>query len=84
MDLTRTYEILTQKVSVLKISKKNKKKSEPLVGYEYEPPTPGERYSVYLTKGKVFRTSLVEEVREVHSAIMIKTKNSVYRIKYLK
>jgi hypothetical protein len=83
MVLTKTYEILTQKVSIVKIGGKGQR-NEPLIGYEYAPPTPGGSYAIYLFKGpQIFRTSPVEEVREIYEGVMIKTRNSIYRIKYL-
>ena len=82
MDITKTHEILTTKVSFVKVDS-GKKSRQPIVGYEYEPPTLGFPYIVYLGQGNVFKTSRVWEVEAVNDAFMIKTANSVYRLDYL-
>jgi hypothetical protein len=83
MDLRRTYEILTKKVSVIKVAK-GKNRTQEIVGYEYEIPTAGEPYSVFVNGGKVFKTSSVQEIKETYNGVLIKTKNSIYRIQYLR
>jgi len=84
MKLARTHEILTTKVSVIKVGGNGKKHKERIEGYEYEPPTLGFPYTVHLGKGNVFKTSPVWDVKEVNDAFMVKTANSVYRLNYLK
>jgi hypothetical protein len=83
MNLTRTHEILTTKVSLVKVHSGGKKSRQPIVGYEYEPPTLGSPYTVYLGQGSAFKTSRVWEVEAVNDAFMIKTANSIYRLDYL-
>ena len=79
----KTHEILTTKVSLVKVNSGGKKSEESIEGYEYELPTLGFPYVVLMGKGKVFKTSRVWDVKEVNDAVMIKTANSIYRINYL-
>lgn len=82
--LRKTYEILTKKVMLVKInSKGEKEKNSAVVGWEFTPPEVGERYVIYLGKGRVLKTTPVMDVKETHYALMIKTSNSIYRIEYL-
>ena len=83
MNVTRTHEILTTKVSLIKVDSGGKKSKKRIEGYEIEPPILGFPYVVHLGKGNVFRTSRVWDVKEVNDAFMIKTANSNYRLTYL-
>jgi hypothetical protein len=84
MSYTKTYEILTKKISLSKVDTVGQVQNSAIIGWEYAPPRVGERYSVYLGRGRVLRTSPVEEIKETPYALMIKTLNSVYRIEYLR
>jgi hypothetical protein len=84
MNLTRTHEVLTTKVTIAKVNGNGKKPKKNIEGYEYSPPAQGCPYVVYLGKGNVFKTSPVRDVKEVNDAIMLKTSNSIYRINYLR
>jgi hypothetical protein len=83
-NLTKTYEILTQKIALTRIESLGKEEKGSVIGWEYAPPKKGERYSVYLGERKVLRTSPVEEIKHTINAVMIKTANSIYKIQYLK
>jgi hypothetical protein len=84
LSLVKTHEILVKKISLTRIDSIDKEQKGAVIGWEYGPPRRGERYSVYLGDGKVLRTSPVEDVKETHCALLIKTMNSVYRVEYLK
>jgi hypothetical protein len=81
--LTKTYEGVTRKISLTRIETLGKDHKGVVIGWEYAAPAKGERYTIYLGKGKILRTSTVEEVKEMPRGIMIKTMNSIYRIEYL-
>lgn len=84
MSLVKTHEILVKKISLTRIESIDKEQKGAVIGWEYGPPRKGERYSVYLGEGKVLRTSPVEDVKETHYALLVKTRNSVYRVEYMK
>jgi hypothetical protein len=73
----------TRKVSLSKIYGMGMDRSGPLIGWECAPPKRNERYGIFLRKRKTLRTSPVEEITETHDALVIKTVNSLYEIKYL-
>ncbi len=79
----KTSEILSKRIALSKIEKIGDDPRGTVVGWECAPPVKGERYAVYLGKGRVLRTSVVEEVRETPESVLIKTANSVYKIQYL-
>jgi hypothetical protein len=54
-----------------------------VLGEEYASPHTGCPYLVYLKRGGLFQTSLVQEIRKVGDGVVIKTRNSVYHIAYL-
>jgi hypothetical protein len=79
----RTYEFLTKKVSVTKLSGKGNTSKVSIRGLEYAPPAHGEPYTVYTGDAKTFKTAPVRDVRETYCAVLIRTDNSIYQIKYL-
>lgn len=79
----RTCEILTRRIALSKIERIGHDPKGTVVGWECSPPAKGERYGVYLGKGRVLRTSVVEDIREMQDYILIKTANSVYKVQYL-
>ncbi len=84
MNMVKTCEVLTKKISLSRIDSVGKDAKGAVVGWEYAPPEKGERYTVYLGKGRVLRTSPVEDIRRNLAALLIKTANSVYRVEYIK
>lgn len=82
-DLTGTHESLNQRVALTKIFGSAIEESRTIIGWEYAPPKRGERYSIYLGKGKYLRSSTVEDITSNPHSLMIKTANSLYEIKYL-
>jgi hypothetical protein len=54
-----------------------------VIGWEYTPPQKGRPYVIYLEKGLVLRTSLVQEVQKGRNTLLLKTLNSLYRVDYL-
>jgi hypothetical protein len=72
----------THQISLIKISN-NGKSNEPISGFEYIPPIVGQPYRIYIGDGKNFKTSPVRDIKEAYNGILIKTKNSIYRIRYL-
>jgi hypothetical protein len=82
--MTTTGEVLTRKISLTKVDSVGKEQRGAVVGWEHGVPKKGERYSVFLGKGRVLRTSPVEDVRTSADAVLIKTANSIYRVQYLK
>lgn len=79
----RTCEILTRRISLTRVESVGQDPKGVVVGWEYAPPRKGERYAVYLGKGRVLRTSVVEDVRENMGSLLIKTANSIYKVQYL-
>lgn len=83
MDHPNTCEILTNRISLSKVEAVGHDPKGVVIGWEYAPPKRGERYVVYLGKGKVLRTSVVEDIKENMDSLLIKTANSIYKIQYL-
>ena len=83
-ELTSTEETLTQRVALTRICGLGYDQNKTVFGWEYAPPQKGERYTLYLGKGKYLRSSLVEDITHIPDAVMIKTANSLYELKYLK
>jgi hypothetical protein len=79
---TTTHMIPTHQVSLVKLSN-NGSSNEPVTGFEYVPPIVGQPYRIYIGDRKNFKTSPVEDIKEAHNGMLIRTKNSIYRIKYL-
>ena len=79
MLLTRTHTIPTHQISLMKLSD-NGKSNEPIAGFEYIPPIVGQPYRIYIGNGKNLMTSPVKDIKEAHNGILIKTKNSIYRV----
>jgi hypothetical protein len=84
MNFGKTYEFLLQKVCLQKVSNNGKNKNLMIIGCEYGPPRVGKPYVIHVGKENVFKTTPVKDIKETYTALMIKTKNSIYRIKYLK
>lgn len=82
--LTKTHEILTQKISLTRIQALGKANGRVVMGWEYAPPKKGEGYTIYLGSGKILKTSPVEDIKENFHALMIRTANSIYRIEYVR
>jgi len=78
-----TKEIRTRKITLTRVEDTSLDHRGHVVGWEYGPPQAGERYTVYLGKGRVLRTSPVQEVLGSGPALLLKTLNSVYRVEYL-
>jgi len=83
-NMSKTVEILTRRISLSRIDSVGKDPKGAVVGWEHAPPQKGERYTVYLGKGRVLRTSPVEDVRENLETLLVRTANSIYRVEYLK
>ena len=83
MSKTKTYEIPIRKLSFTKINDTAKNKREGLIGWEYEAPQKGSRYKIYLGNGNILKTSPVKAVSKNFDHMMVKTENSIYKIKYL-
>jgi hypothetical protein len=82
--LGQTQEILAWKISLSKIGSAGEgPKKGSVIGWEYASPEKGYPYLVYLHDGAVFRSSPVQELREVEKGAIIKTLNSVYYVEYL-
>jgi hypothetical protein len=79
----RTKEIVSRKISLSRVENEAAEPKGSLVGWEYSTPKQGERYTVYLGKGRILRTSPVKEIRESDSVIWVTTSNSLYRVEYL-
>jgi hypothetical protein len=82
-NLTETDEVLPRKISLTRIASLSTAHTNVVNGWEYVAPAKGERYIVYLGKGRVLRTSTVEDIKILEQGILIKTVNSIYRIDYL-
>jgi hypothetical protein len=83
MSFTRTYDLRTQKVALKKLSRNGNGKIINITGFECAPPVRGESYSIYVGKEKTFKTSPVKDIKETYYAVLIKTDNAVYQIKYM-
>lgn len=83
MEGNRTREIQARRISLCRFEGKGASGQDSVLGWEYSPPTPGERYLVYLGKGRLLRTSPVKSIRESEGTVLIHTLHSVYRVKYL-
>ena len=82
--LGQTQEILAWKISLSKIgSAEEGPKKGSVIGWEYASPEKGYPYLVYLHDGLVFRSSPVQELREIEKGVIIKTLNSTYYVHYL-
>lgn len=84
MDLKDTSEAPTRKISMTRIYGLGEGKKEIVIGWEFAPPKKSERYAIYLGRGKIFRTSPVEEITRTEEMVFIKTANSLYQIEYVK
>ena len=83
-NLSQTQEILAWKISLSKIgSAEEGPKKGSVIGWEYASPEKGYPYLVYLHDGAVFKSSPVQELREIEKGVIIKTLNSVYYVEYL-
>ena len=83
MDLSDTEEVLTQKVALINPYGSGKNRKDIVTGWECTPPQKNERYTIYLGKGKVFRTSPVQYIAKTKHALFIRTLNSLYQIEYI-
>jgi hypothetical protein len=79
---TRLEEIA--KVSLTKIFGSAKSKMSTVVGWELQPPRVGKPYSLYTGRGKILRTTSLEQVTAEDDKLLIKTVHSLYEIHYLK
>jgi hypothetical protein len=84
MNLRDTQEIQSRRVSLTKIHAASNVKHEGLIGWEAAPPQEGESYVINLRKGRLLRTSPVVDIAETEDALLIRTLNSLYEVKYLK
>jgi hypothetical protein len=82
MLLARAHKLPTHQVSLIKIGR-NGSRNETMAGFEYTPPLVGKPYRIYLGKGKNFKTSPVMDIKEAYNDVLIRTKNSMYRLRYL-
>ena len=78
-----TLEIASRKISLARIESVATDRKGELIGWEYAPPKKGDRYTVSLGKGRILRTSPVQDVKQSDDALLIKTVNSIYRVEYL-
>lgn len=79
----RTKEFQARKISFSRAEFKDESEQESVIAWEYSPPSLGERYLVYLGKGRLLRTSPVRKIQEFHGVLWIETANSTYRVKYM-
>ena len=82
MDLYVTGEINARRASLVKVAENGKVSKEKVSGLEWGPPTLGSSYVLYVGQGKFLKTTPVKELKEIHNALMFRTKNSLYRIEY--
>lgn len=83
MKTTRTKEFQARKISFSRAEHPGESEQDSVVAWEYSPPILGERYLVYLGKGRLLRTSPVKRIQESHGILWIETANSTYRVKYM-
>jgi hypothetical protein len=83
MKNTHTKEFQARKISFSKAEHAGASEQDSVMAWEYAPPTIGERYLIYLGKGRLLRTSPVKNIRESHGILWIETANSTYRVKYV-
>jgi hypothetical protein len=84
MNLAKTDEIFSNKVSVVELNGRRRKTIGRITGLEYAPPRRGVPYSIYnMGSKRVFQTSPVKDIRETYTTTLIKTVNTIYQIKYL-
>ena len=82
--LSRTQEIPARKISVTKVQDTSPESPRgSLIGWEYLCPKDGCPYLIYLDRGAVLKTSSVQEIRETDTGVVIKTRNSTYKVEYL-
>jgi hypothetical protein len=82
--VTATQELPARKISLAAVARGGGGSEEPeLVGWETAPPQEGEPYVAYLERGGIFQTSTVQEVQEAEGGILLRTRNSLYRVRYL-
>jgi hypothetical protein len=79
----RTRELRPRKISLAKVEETSADRRGHIVGWEYNPPRRGERYTVNLGQGRVLRTSPVQEVSASDKMLLVKTVNSTYCVAYL-
>ncbi len=82
MDLYTTGEISAKKASLVKVAENGRISKEKVSGLEWGPPSLGSPYVLYVGKGKFLKTTPVKELKEIHNALMFRTKNTLYRIEY--
>ncbi len=83
MKNSRTREFQARKISFSRAESPTEADQESVMAWEYSPPVLGERYLVYLGKGRLLRTSPVKKIRESHGFLWIETTHSTYRVKYM-
>jgi hypothetical protein len=82
-NLTSTQLTALRRISLLKLGSTQKPSNAGGVkGWELTPPETGQRYVVKMNDQMILKTSPVQEVRRASEALVIKTKNSLYRIEY--
>lgn len=83
MKNSHTKEFQARKISFSRAEHEGEAEPDSVVAWEYSPPVLGERYLVYLGKGRLLRTSPIRSIRESHGILWIETANSTYRVKYM-
>jgi hypothetical protein len=83
MGLSDTQDNALRKVSLTKIYGQRRRSENIIVGWESGAPVKGKPYTIYLSRGRAFRTSRVEEVKEASKGFVIKTMNSLYEVQYV-
>ena len=82
--LSRTQDIPARKISVTKVQDTSPESPRgSLIGWEYVSPKDGCPYLIYLDRGTVLKTSSVQEIRETDTGVVIRTRNSTYKVEYL-
>jgi hypothetical protein len=71
------------RISLIKLDRTQKRNNAGGVeGWELMPPKIGQRYMVQMNDQLILKTSPVQGVRRASEALLIETKNSLYRIEY--
>lgn len=83
MDDPKLRQLKARRISLTRVQGESTNESDSVGGWEYSPPRVGERYLVYLGKGRLLRTSPAQKVWESEGCLWIETLNSIYRIRYL-
>jgi len=77
-----TNEFYARKVWVLKVNGDGLTSQSELLGREWQPPVEGMPYIVHLGGGSFIKTGPVDQINRGPDALIVKTEDALYRLRY--